>query len=60
MPRDAVEAASPVGRRDSGQSRDVPPGIPVPESRSSFQARVERAPPPYSFKTMEKEKKGKR
>jgi hypothetical protein len=34
--------------------------MPVPESRSSFEAGVERAPPLYSFKRMRKEKKGKR
>jgi hypothetical protein len=44
MTRDAGEAVSPVGRRDSGQSWDIPPGIPAPERRSSFQAGVERAP----------------
>jgi hypothetical protein len=56
MPRDAGEAASPVGRRDSGQSRDVPPGIPVPESRSSFWAEVGRAPALYSFENMNKKR----
>jgi hypothetical protein len=59
MPRDAGEAASPAGRRDSGQSWDVPPGIPVPESRSRYQAGEEMAPPPYSFEKRETEKRGK-
>jgi hypothetical protein len=59
MPRDAGEAASPAGGRDSGQSRDVPPGIPVPESRSRYQAGEKRAPPPYSFEKIEKDKRGK-
>jgi hypothetical protein len=59
MPRDAGEAASPAGRSDSGQSWDVSPGIPVPESRSSFKAGEEKAPPLYSFEKIRKEKKGK-
>jgi hypothetical protein len=59
MPRDAGEAASPVGRRDSGRSRDVTPGIPVPEGRSRYQAGEERAPPPYSFEKIEQDKRGK-
>jgi hypothetical protein len=59
MPRDAGEAASPVGRRDSGQSWDVPPRISVLESRSSYQAGEERAPPIYSFEKIKKEKEGK-
>jgi hypothetical protein len=54
MPGDAGEAASPAGRRESGQSRDVPPGISVPKRRSNFQAGVEREPALDSFKRMRK------
>jgi hypothetical protein len=48
--------ASPAGRRDSGQSRDVRPGIRATRSRSSFEAAVEGAPPPYSFKKVKNER----
>jgi hypothetical protein len=34
--------------------------MPVPKSRSGFQAGVERAPPLYSFKRMRKQRIGKK
>jgi hypothetical protein len=44
--RDAREAGSPAGTRDSEQSRDGRPGIGSGEGRSSFEAGVEGTPPP--------------